>query len=88
MVTRRLPEADKHVRPPQRSNGTANPMNRYLVSMASLSAVDLVITGIFIVLSGHTEVVFEDVAANLVILGFLNTAKCVSTSHQCGVCDR
>jgi class 3 adenylate cyclase len=49
-------------------------MNRYLVSMASLSAVDLVITGIFIVLSGHTAVVFEDIAANLVILGLLNTA--------------
>ena len=55
-------------------NGTANPMNRYLVSMASLSAVDLVITGIFIVLSGHTSVVFEDIVANLVILGLLNTA--------------
>ena len=49
-------------------------MNRYLVSMASLSAVDLVITGIFIVLSGHTSVVAADIAANLLILGLLNTA--------------
>jgi len=49
-------------------------MNRYLVSMASLSAVDLVITGIFIFLTGRTAVVFEDISANLAILGLLNTA--------------
>lgn len=49
-------------------------MRRYLLSMASLSAVDLVITGIFILVTGHTAVVVVDIAANLLILGGAHAA--------------
>ncbi len=45
---------------------------RLSMSMTSLSAVDLVITGIFIAVSGRIDVLPQDLLANLATLGLLN----------------
>lgn len=47
---------------------------RFVLLMSSLALVDLVVTGIFIAVSGRLDVIARDLVANVAILGIVNAA--------------